>query len=241
MSETDRSALELQALQRVIASGTRALDLDVVLDRCIEQAMEVARADAGTIYLRDQRRGVFALAASRNAPPDADAGDHVDRRAAPRRPLPLRARRASAVPARVGTTRIAAGFTHALVVLLAVEDRRIGFLGLLFRGKPTLADSTTRTLEAIAGFEAVALESARVHQQVELRALGRAHAQRLRRAGSSISTPTCPRSSSTPRARSRAATAASCRRSSPRDGVEYVAHRPRRRRRHAASSASSCR
>jgi len=56
MSETDRSALELQALHRVIASGTRALDLDVVLDRCLEQTLAVSRGDAGLIYFADESR-----------------------------------------------------------------------------------------------------------------------------------------------------------------------------------------
>ncbi len=168
-NDADRSALELQALQRVIASGARALDLDVVLDRCIEQAMEVARADAGLIYLRDPRRGNYKLASSRNtaegaAPPTVDVDRWLERGHhlyelgdSPQRHEP-------------SERALAAGFTHALVVLLVVEDRRVGFLALHFRGKPSLAESTTRTLEAIAAFEAVALESARVHQQVELRA-----------------------------------------------------------------------
>ena len=66
----EQAALELRALQRVIASGARALDLDVVLGRCLEQAMAVARADAGTLYLRDPRRGNYRLAASRNTSPE---------------------------------------------------------------------------------------------------------------------------------------------------------------------------
>ncbi|HEY2745164.1 MAG TPA: ATP-binding protein [Polyangia bacterium] len=166
--DVDRSALELQALQRVIASGARALDLEVVLDRCLEQSMEVGRADAGIIYLRDPRRGNYTLAASRNtstefAPPSLDVDEQLER-GHQLYDLSQGQHQGTADRAR------AAGFTHALVVVLVVEDRRVGFLALLFRGAPTLADSTTRTLEAIAAFEAVALESARVHQQVELRA-----------------------------------------------------------------------
>ncbi len=169
MSERDQSAFELQALQRVIDSGARALELDVVLDRCLEQALAVARADAGTIYLRDAKRSNYRLAASRNTSPDLTParleieerlkGDHklhdlseLDKI----EPLSIKAR--------------AAGFTHGLVLLLLVDQQRVGFLGLLFAAKPVLAESTMRTLEAIAAFEAVALQSARVHQQVELRA-----------------------------------------------------------------------
>ncbi|MGZ3429295.1 MAG: GAF domain-containing protein, partial [Polyangia bacterium] len=168
MSELDQSALELQALQRIIASGERAFDLDVVLDRCLEQALAVARADAGTLYLRDAKRKYYRLSASRNTPPDLAPstldieerlkGDHklhdlteLDKV----EPLSVKAR--------------ADGFTHGLVLVLLVDGRRVGFLGLLFKAKPILAESTMRTLEAIAAFEAVALESARVHQQVRLR------------------------------------------------------------------------
>jgi len=142
-----QAALELHALQRVIASGARALELDVVLDRCLEQAMAVARADAGTLYLRDPRRSNYRLAASRNTGPDFPAP-----------PLTVEDR-----PAADGSF-----FDH--VVVLSVDTRRVGFLRLLFKAKPALAESTLNTLEAIAAFEAIALEKARVHQQAELRA-----------------------------------------------------------------------
>lgn len=143
----EQAALELRALQRVIASGARALDLDVVLGRCLEQAMAVARADAGTLYLRDPRRGNYRLAASRNASPEfAPPPLTVDDRPEDGHPF----------------------FDH--VVVLSVDTRRVGFLRLLFQQKPQLADSTLNTLDAIAAFEAIALEKARVHQQAELRA-----------------------------------------------------------------------
>jgi len=169
MSETDRSALELQALHRVIASGTRALDLEVVLGRCIEQAMAVASADAGVIYLRDPRRGNYNMAGSRNM---------TERLTPPVLAVDEQLRSGHRLYELVNNPQfrpssdyaVEEGFTHGLVVLLSIEERRVGFLGLLFRGKPTLAESTTNTLEAIAAFEAVALESARVHRQVELRA-----------------------------------------------------------------------
>ena len=69
MTLEDQAALELRALHRVIASGARALDLEVVLDRCLEQALRVARADAGTLYVRDPKRDCYRLAVSRNSLP----------------------------------------------------------------------------------------------------------------------------------------------------------------------------
>ncbi|MCU1279547.1 MAG: multi-sensor signal transduction histidine kinase [bacterium] len=170
MSERDQSALELQALQRVIASGTRALDLEVVLDRCLEQALGVARADAGIIYLRDPKRGHYQRAASRNTSPDFTPETlAIDERLKEGHKLYDLADPSQSSPSSQGAR--AHGFTHGLVVLLVVEQRRVGFLGLLFKSAPALAESTLHTLEAIAGFEAVALQSARVHQQAELRAV----------------------------------------------------------------------
>jgi signal transduction histidine kinase len=169
VSDEQQSALELQALQRVIASGARALEIEVVLDRYLEQALRVARADAGAPYMRDPKRNLYRLGASRNSPSEFTPtqmqmdeereGDHRLYDLADLEkiePLSIKAR--------------AAGFTHGLVLLLLVDQRRVGFIGLLFKAKPALAESTMRTLEAICAFEAVALESARVHQQAELRA-----------------------------------------------------------------------
>ena len=129
----EQSALELRALQRVIATGARALELDVVLDRCLEQALAVARADAGQIYLLDPKRKQDRLAASRHNLPEGTAA-------------------------------------HQHEIVLMVEEERLGFLRLFFKTRPALAGSTVETLEAIGAFEAVAIESARRHQQAELRA-----------------------------------------------------------------------
>ena len=169
MTDEQQSALELAALQRVIASGARALELDVVLKRCLEQAIAVARADGGSIYLLDSRRRNYRLAASHSlptalTPPTVDVderlrGDHqLYELAAVEESEPL------SRPAQ------AAGFTHALVFVLVVDQQRVGFLALVFKSKPLLGHSTMQTLEAIAAFEASALESARLHQQTELRA-----------------------------------------------------------------------
>ena len=169
----DQSALELQALQRVVATGGRALDLDAVLDRCLEQALAVARAAAGMIYLRDERRGNYRRALVRGGD-DELAPERVDldaldvRVPADRALFELDASDRLSHPARVAAR--ARGFTHALVLRLQVEANRVGFVALLFRAAPALAESTLHTLDAIAAFEAVAIESARAHRQLQLRA-----------------------------------------------------------------------
>lgn len=174
MSETpDQSALELQALQRVVATGGRALDLDVVLDRCLEQALAVARGAAGMIYLRDERRGSYRRALTHGADdelaPESIPLDGLDARISGDRLLvDLREPGPTEHPAR--PVARARGFSHALLLRLRVEMDRVGFVALLFRGAPTLGELTLHTLDAIAAFEAVAISSARAHRQLQLRA-----------------------------------------------------------------------
>jgi signal transduction histidine kinase len=173
MTEEEQSALELQALQRVIASGGRARGLDVVLERCLEQALKVARCETGCIYLRDEKRASYRLAHRRNldprmTAPTIEVRPMDERFAREHLLLDLRALAHVADPALRGA--IALDFTHALFLMLRVEQQRVGFVALVFRGAPELAESTLRTLEAIAAFEAVAIESARVHRQIERRA-----------------------------------------------------------------------
>jgi len=172
MTEQDQSALELQALQRVSASGMRALDLDFVLDRCLEQALQVARCETCLIYLRDDKRASYRLARRRNADdriaaPVVDMTPMDEQVTAERLLLDLRTLRQSTNAALRATLEL--GYTHALYLVLRVERRRVGFVALVFRTAPELSESTLRTLEAIAAFEAVNIESARVHRQLERR------------------------------------------------------------------------
>ncbi len=171
MSEREQSELELRALQRVVASGARALDLDVVLDRCLEQTLAVARADAGVIYFADERRNCYTVAlrrgVERDAAPDVVAMPPPGARVQDHAFVDLRAPELTTDPAR--QVALEQGFTHLLLVVLRVEEKRVGFVAVMFRGEPTMAPSTLQTFEAIAAFEAIAIESARVRDKVELR------------------------------------------------------------------------
>jgi signal transduction histidine kinase len=169
MIDKERDSVELRALQRVAQSGARALDLDVVLARCLEQSMKIARAEAGVIYLRDQRRNVMRKAVTRAAddalaPPTLEM-HLVDRNIVdaisiwdldPERPA--------------SRTAWERGFRRAFVLRFMVDERRVGFMALLFHEPRELHDSTRNTLLAMAGFEAVAIEAARVHHELYERA-----------------------------------------------------------------------
>jgi signal transduction histidine kinase/GAF domain-containing protein len=170
MSETTP---ELIALQRVLSGGATTLDLDAVLGRCLEQTLALARADAGLIYLLDGARARYHKAIARSgderlAPPTLPAGE-VDAG------IPGELRLLDMSDERVYTHELhararAVGLSHAALLTLRADERRVGFVALMFRTAPQLSDSTWRTLTAIAAFEAVSIENARAHRQLELRA-----------------------------------------------------------------------
>jgi signal transduction histidine kinase len=172
-SELTQNVLELRTLQRVAETVSRSIDLEVVLGRCLEMALQVAHAPAGAIYLRDGQRGVFRRAQQRSvfesmAPLEIPAS-MVDPRFVSGSAMVFD------VPNAVdrGPILDAAhehGFKRIVVLPLRVEERLVGLLGLNFFSAGTMPPSTLATLEAIAGQEAIAIENARVHHQAELRA-----------------------------------------------------------------------
>jgi signal transduction histidine kinase len=168
----DRDALELQALHAAIAAGAHALDLDAVLDRCLEQAARLARADAAFIYLRDANRGRYVRTRGRDAdglaPPTlklaaVESGPPLDGA------LLLDLHDTTRYDSELHQRARAAGLPHTLMLPLRAADRRIGFVAMAFRSAPVLAETTLRTLGSIADIEAVAIENARAHRDLELR------------------------------------------------------------------------
>lgn len=168
----DQSALELRALQRVAETVSRSLDLDEVLGRCLDVAAHVAHATAGAIYLRDSRRAIYTLQASLGMPQSAMLAtlpiELVDRRFANAPPELIEISDAPDDAIAMEARRL--GFNRVVVVPLRVEGRLVGVLGLNFQDPMTFVPSTVMTLEAIAGQEAVAIENARAHRTLELRA-----------------------------------------------------------------------
>jgi signal transduction histidine kinase len=173
MTSTSRDAFELVALQRVAQSGARALELDVVLRRCLEQSMKVAEADFGVIYLDDARRKVLRRAV---AMPDPELGPPtLDARVIDEKIVDTFSMWDLDDPTRVAATPgiergRARGIRRAYVLRFIVDERRVGFLTLLFKTAHELAPSTRDTLLAMGGFEAAAIEAARVHRELADRA-----------------------------------------------------------------------
>jgi signal transduction histidine kinase len=172
-TDLTQNVLELRSLQRVAEAVSRSIDLDEVLGRCLEMALEVAHAPAGAIYLRDGQRGVYRRVQRRNLPdqmaPLEFPARNTDRHFAEGKPRIIDVA-ARDTPADMMAAAREAGFERVVVVPLRVENRTVGLLGLDFYTTATFLPATLRTIEAIAGQEAIAIENARVHQQAEVRA-----------------------------------------------------------------------
>ena len=167
-----QSLLELHALHRVADKLSRSLDLDEVLGHCLDTALEVAHAPAGSIYLYDHTRGVLTRVASRGladevAPFTISAPGIRDRYLkhgtriidvddpGEQHPLVAVAQRHR--------------FRRMIILPLKSDADLVGLLSINFYASADVA-AAVPTLEAIAGQEAVAIENARAHRTVELRA-----------------------------------------------------------------------
>jgi PAS domain S-box-containing protein len=170
-----QALLELRTLQRVAWELSRSLDLDVVLGRCLDLAIEAAHAASGNIYLRDATRGVFRRTVVRDvddvlAPEELPAGAVLQVLASTSLQVEITFE-SSGTPRRMAAFQ--QGLRRALLLALHVDTpdggEQVGFITLLFRESLPFPASTLQTLEAIARYEAMAISNARAHRLVERR------------------------------------------------------------------------
>jgi len=170
---SDADPLEqLRVLQRVAEDVTSALDLDEILGRCATTSSALAETSSCAIYLRDDRRQLFRRHISRDSlnesiflptgQLDAWLGHQASVLCNLQDP-------ALALHPGVLASR-ARGFTATLNLAMRWRGKLIGLLILAFRDRVVLPEATVRTLEAIIGYQAAAIENARAHQLIERRA-----------------------------------------------------------------------
>lgn len=150
-TETDRALAarveELTTLQRIDRDLNRSLDFDRVLDLTLSWALESTGADSGVlcIPLADGEKHVVRATKDDTDPTDPDLGEMK---------LAMR----SAAPISVGRLR--------LLVPIRVEQRTIGFVDLRSKGVPGLSEEDKRFATRLADHAAVAIENARLYQQL---------------------------------------------------------------------------
>jgi len=159
-------ASRLRALNDVIAVAASSLELEQVLDRVLDKVLEVMKLQAGVIYLLDGKEQLFTLAVHRGLSPE------LAREIAVCRP-------GESLIGRVGQTGEFAqefcapgspferGGFHSLAALpLRSGARTVGVLALADRQPRWFTPQEVELLLSIGGHVGVAVENARLHQDI---------------------------------------------------------------------------
>jgi len=176
--ELTRSVAELQALEETVRAVNSSLDLDVVLATIISRAVQLSAADEGTIYEYDAADGVFVPKAAHGMSADrvealrqrrVRIGEtHLGRSAAERRPIHV-----SDIQHDRALARDVADFLESIHAVLAVpllrDDKVIGGLVIRRRTAGDFGPSIPTLLQTFAGQSVLAIENARLFEQLAAR------------------------------------------------------------------------
>ena len=173
-ADAGSSAVELDALRRVANILGRTLDLQEVLDRGLDFAVDFVAADTAALHLFDDDSGSFELAASRHLPSLSPRTISVPQGAVTldqtgTAPIVLHADDPHLTDEHRADFRVAKTSTAVLVPLNSV-DRMMGILSLGFAQRRIVSPSLRRTLMAIGEQQALAIDRARAHQVAAQRA-----------------------------------------------------------------------
>ncbi len=177
-AELGQRGVELNALRRVADTLGRTLDLREVVERCLDFAEELVGADNCTLHLYDENAQVIELVAHRNLVPEAIESSRLIprersewlRNEMTRNQVRILHFDDPGLDDKRRNSFTAAGTRVAIIIPLLIGARFIGLLSLGFLTRRTFTTSTMDTLLAIGEQEAVALDRARAHEKVELRA-----------------------------------------------------------------------
>ena len=176
--ELARSVDELRALGEVGRAVSSTLDVETVLNTIVSRASQLAGADGCTIYEYDRDAEEFRLRAAHNA----DAGFVAAIRAVPLRKgegvmgRAVQMREPIQIPdiavpgayqSRLRDVLIGAGYRAVLSVPLVREDEIIGSLSLTRKLPGEFATEVVELLRTFATQSALAIQNARLFQEIE--------------------------------------------------------------------------
>lgn len=164
---------ELLALYRVAATASESLDLDVVMQRCLTQAVEAMSAQLGTIHLLDESQGVLELAAWFNVPEEmllevrhlpvqGRIPGHVVQHGAPVFIPAL-----GQDPRAVSSARRSLGQNPYLGAPMHAKGRVVGVLAVVGAEGQRFSDDEAALLASIADQIGIAVDNARLYRQAE--------------------------------------------------------------------------
>jgi PAS domain S-box-containing protein len=179
-AELTRSVGELQALEEVLRAVNSSLDLDTVLATIISRAAQLSKADEGTIYEFDETEQVFVLKSAFGMSADRVAAlrqrrvrlgeTYLGRAAVERAPVHVEDVQQDD-PTLTGPDRagLLEGIHAALAVPLLREDKVVGGLVIRRRTVGGFAPTIPTLLQTFAGQAVLAIENARLFEELKAR------------------------------------------------------------------------
>ena len=174
--ELDRSVGELRALGEVSQAVNSTLDLETVLSTIVTKAVQLSGTEAGAIYVFDHRQREFHLRATYGMDReliDALANQHIgfDEPSVAlvfiqREPTQFSDLK-SDLHTEVNEITLRAGFRARLMAPLTRGDDVIGMLVVRRRAPGVFPQNTVNLIKTFAAQSAVAIENARLFQNVE--------------------------------------------------------------------------
>ena len=174
--ELARSVSELEALGEVGRAIASTLDLRVVLDSILAHACQLADSGGGAIYVYDPVRRQFDLEAGHNMGQDLIAavrehpirpGDALIGQCAERREAVQIADLTKAPRHPLFDVHLKAGVRALLAVPLLHQDEVVGALVVRRKRVGAFADDTVRLLQSFAAQSAIAIQNARLFEELE--------------------------------------------------------------------------
>ncbi len=176
--ELARSVEELQALGEVSQAVNSTLDLETVLTTIVSRAVQLSRTDAGAIYVFDMNRKEFCLHATHGMSETMIAaitdqhigfGDtNIGVATAQRKPIQVSdIRNEPASP--VNDIILREGYRGILVIPLLRPDHIVGALVVRRKTPGEFPQATIDLLQTFADQSAVAIQNARLFENVETR------------------------------------------------------------------------
>jgi two-component system, NtrC family, sensor kinase len=184
--ELTRSIGELQALEEVLRAVNSSLDLDTVLATIISRAAQLSEADEGTIYEFDDSEQIFVPKSAFGMSEERvealrerriKLGEtHLGRSAIERAPVYVSDVQQDPTVPHAGRTL--PGIHAVLAVPLLREDKVVGGLVIRRRSETGFAPTIVALMQTFAGQAVIAIENARLFQELAARGeeARRAHA-----------------------------------------------------------------
>jgi PAS domain S-box-containing protein len=169
--EVQRSNAELAALQAVAVAISRSLDLQKVLEAALEETLRVLSAEAGAVFLSDQTGGTRSPIVNRGFSKQVldSIAEMMSQDVLSPDPSGARLLRMEEDSPCLSTHLITEGWSALMVVTLQTKQGDEGFVLAGSRQRDALKRETLPLAIGIGRQISVAVENARLHEQVRAR------------------------------------------------------------------------